>query len=54
MFLTAEWRHLAILNYAVEPAVVEPYVPRGLELDFWNGQTLWAILLPAPVDMTNS
>ena len=30
IFLTAEWRHLVLLNYEVDPAVLEPYVPQGL------------------------
>ena len=33
-FLTAEWRWLVMLNYAVEPALLEPFVPRGTLLDF--------------------
>ena len=39
VFLTAEWRWLAMLNYAVDPAVLRPLVPRGTELDEWNGTT---------------
>jgi hypothetical protein len=39
VFLTAEWRHLALLNYEVEPALLEPHVPPGLALDFWHGKT---------------
>ena len=35
-FLRAEWRHLAILNFVVEPSVLEPILPRGLELDRWE------------------
>ena len=35
-FLTAEWRHLAMLNYAVDPDLLRPYVPRGTELDAWS------------------
>ena len=38
-FLTAEWRQLAMLNYAVDAAVLAPYVPRGVEIDFWQGRT---------------
>ena len=38
-FLTAEWRHLAMLNYAVNPAILEPYVPAGTMLDTYQGQT---------------
>lgn len=38
-FLTAEWRNLIMLNYAVEPFLLRPYVPRGTELDSWGGTT---------------
>jgi uncharacterized protein len=38
-FLTAEWRHLLMLNYAVEPDLLRPHVPSGVELDAWNGKT---------------
>jgi uncharacterized protein YqjF (DUF2071 family) len=37
-FLTAEWRHLAMINYAIDPALLAPRVPRGTELDLWQGQ----------------
>ena len=36
--LRAEWRNLAILNFEVEPSVLEPRLPRGLELDRWQGR----------------
>ncbi len=39
-FLRAEWRHLAILNFEVDPGVLGPLVPRGTELDLWNGRCL--------------
>jgi uncharacterized protein len=39
VFLTAEWRHLVMLNYPVEPASLAPMVPRGTELDEWQGIT---------------
>jgi len=35
-FLTAEWRKLMMANYVVPPEVLQPYVPAGTELDFWN------------------
>ena len=38
-FLTAEWRTLAMLNYEVDPALVQPLAPRGTEIDFWEGRT---------------
>ncbi len=38
-FLTARWRYLAMLNYEVPPEILAPYVPRGTELDSWQGKT---------------
>ncbi len=38
-FLTAEWRDLVMLNYALEPSLLEPFVPAGTELDSFEGQT---------------
>ena len=37
-FLTAEWRKLAIANYAVQEEVLLPYLPAGTELDFWENK----------------
>jgi hypothetical protein len=37
VFLTAEWRHLAMLNYEADPKILAPFVPAGTELDFFNG-----------------
>lgn len=36
-FLNAQWRKLIMANYAVDPAVLKPYVPFETELDTWNG-----------------
>nr|WP_299385947.1 DUF2071 domain-containing protein [Allomuricauda sp.] len=36
-FLIAEWRKLAIANYAVDRVVLKKYVPAKTELDLWNG-----------------
>ena len=38
-FLTAEWRHLAMLNYAVDPRVLRDLLPAGTELDDFRGET---------------
>jgi uncharacterized protein YqjF (DUF2071 family) len=37
-FLTAEWRHLLMLNYVVEPTALEPLVPPGTILDTYQGK----------------
>ncbi|MGB7824077.1 MAG: DUF2071 domain-containing protein [Candidatus Sulfotelmatobacter sp.] len=39
VFLSAEWRDLVMLNYEVEPSLLNPYVPRGTSLDSFNGRT---------------
>ena len=36
-FLTAEWRKLAMANYAVDEKILRPYLPNKTELDLWNG-----------------
>jgi uncharacterized protein YqjF (DUF2071 family) len=43
-FLTAQWRWLAMLQYEVEPEVLRPLVPRGTELDSWQGRTLVSVV----------
>src|SRR5271170_7441931 len=44
VFLTAGWRHLAMLNFVIEPALLEPFVPAGAELDFWQGRTYVSVV----------
>ena len=36
-FLKAEWRKLALANYAVDPSLLAKHVPAKTELDLWNG-----------------
>lgn len=43
-FLTADWRHLAILNFQIDPSVLTPLVPAGTELDDWDGRTLASVV----------
>ncbi|MEK6300636.1 MAG: DUF2071 domain-containing protein [Acidobacteriota bacterium] len=43
-FLTAEWRHLAMLNFEVDPKVMQPLVPVGTELDQWQGRTFISVV----------
>lgn len=37
-FLKAEWRKLAFANYEIDPNILKPYIPKGTELDLWNGK----------------
>jgi uncharacterized protein len=43
-FLTANWRYLAMLNYVVDPALVEPLVPPGTGIDYENGETFVSVV----------
>jgi uncharacterized protein len=43
-FLTAEWRRLAMLNYEVDPAILRPFAPRGVELDAWDNRHFVSIV----------
>ena len=43
-FLTAEWRDLLMVNYAVDPALLLPRVPRGTTLDLWKGEALVSVV----------
>jgi hypothetical protein len=38
-FLRAKWKNIIMANYAVDPAVLEPYLPPGTELDYFEGRT---------------
>ena len=35
-FLQAEWRKLAMANYAVDSNILRPYLPHKTEIDRWN------------------
>ncbi len=43
-FLTAEWRHVAMLNYEADRASLAALVPRGTELDEWQGRTYLSVV----------
>jgi uncharacterized protein YqjF (DUF2071 family) len=43
-FLTAEWRNLVMLNYLVDPKLLEAFVPRGTEVDSFAGKTYLSLI----------
>jgi uncharacterized protein YqjF (DUF2071 family) len=43
-FLTAEWRYLVMVNYQVDPGLLEPLVPGATVLDGWRGRTLVSVV----------
>jgi uncharacterized protein len=44
VFLSAEWRNLVMLNYEVDPGFLQSYVPRGTELDQFEGRTFISLV----------
>ncbi|HZQ44318.1 MAG TPA: DUF2071 domain-containing protein [Acidobacteriaceae bacterium] len=36
VFLTAEWRKLILVQYEVGPELLDPFLPRGVELDLYQ------------------
>lgn len=43
-FLTAEWRHLCLITYAVAPARLQPLLPPGLTLDTVDGEAFVSLV----------
>ena len=37
-FLNAKWRNLIMANYEIDPALLMPYLPKGVELDYYQGK----------------
>lgn len=44
IFLTCQWKNLAMVNFEVDPHLLLPFVPAGTELDFFEGKALMTIL----------
>ena len=44
VFLSAEWRDLVMLNYEVEPGTLRRYIPRGVEMDEFEGRTFVSLV----------
>jgi uncharacterized protein YqjF (DUF2071 family) len=43
-FLTAEWRDLVMLNFEIDPVILAPLVPAGVELDTWQDRHFVSIV----------
>jgi len=39
IFLKANWENLIMANYAIDPLLLQPYLPNGVELDFYQKKT---------------
>lgn len=42
--LTAQWRNLVMLNYEIDPQLLQPYVPWGTEIDCWHGKAFVSVV----------
>lgn len=43
-FLTAFWSNLIVINYEVDPAILRPLLPLGVELDLFDGKALVSVI----------
>lgn len=44
IFLSAQWRKLLMINYQVDPEILKPYLPKGTELDLYEGKCLVSLV----------
>ena len=38
IFLKANWENIIMANYPIDPKILEPFLPKGVELDLFNGK----------------
>ncbi len=38
-FLRAQWQNLVMANYEIDPQYLQPFLPKGVELDYFNGKS---------------
>lgn len=50
-FLTANWTNLINITYAVDPAMLMPYLPKGVKLDVLDGKAFVSLV---PFDFTDT
>ena len=43
-FLTASWRDIVMVTWAVDPGILGRYLARDTELDIWQGQALMSLV----------
>jgi hypothetical protein len=39
IFLKANWENIVVANYEVDPSILKPYLPNGVELDYYKYKT---------------
>ena len=43
-FLKAKWENLIMANYGIDPEILLKYLPKGTELDFYDGKTFVSLV----------
>jgi uncharacterized protein YqjF (DUF2071 family) len=43
-FLSARWENLVMANYEVNPDILRPYLPKGVELDLYEGKAMVSLV----------
>ena len=38
IFLKANWENIIMANYEIDPTILKPYLPKGVEFDLYNGK----------------
>ncbi len=36
--ISQEWRHLTFMHWEVDPKMLQPHLPKGLEVDLYEGK----------------
>ncbi len=44
IFLSARWEYLAMFNYEVDAAILNPHLPPYTEIDFYNGKAIVSVV----------
>ena len=44
IFLTANWKHLLLINYLTDPDLLKPFLPKGCELDLFEGKACYSLV----------
>jgi uncharacterized protein len=44
IFLKATWENIIMANYPVPTTLLEPYLPKGVELDLYNGKAYLSLV----------
>ena len=43
-FMNARWENLIMANYAIDPEILKPYIPNGVELDLFEGKAFVSLV----------